>query len=270
VASTSNLNPETGTLANGSSVTLTVNYKTTLNATLQGKTRSNAAVVMIYAVYYNGSADVSVPLRVTIQDCACCGAYVAANTWKSFMCHNLGADESADPFTPSYAINGAYYQWGRKDEAVPAPTDINGSEPAFTWISATPSGYFGDNTNGENVTVKSKDYDPCPSGYRVPSFSEWDYLRQNNTKTNVGSWTTSKSSINSWAGSKFGEGLMLPAPGRRERSDGALINRAYSGYYWSTRKYIDYAYVMYVTSNPSPSMSYYYHTDGFSVRCIVE
>ncbi|MDX8577434.1 hypothetical protein OZ662_18645, partial [Elizabethkingia sp. HX WYD] len=40
-----------------------------------------------------------------------CGAYVGPNNdrtnYKEFMCHNLGADYSADPFTPSAAIHGA-------------------------------------------------------------------------------------------------------------------------------------------------------------------
>ncbi len=45
-----------------------------------------------------------------------CGAYLGPNNtlWKEFMCHNLGADLSADPFTPAAAAHGAKYQWGVK------------------------------------------------------------------------------------------------------------------------------------------------------------
>jgi hypothetical protein len=39
-----------------------------------------------------------------------CGAYVAAGVWKQFMCHNLGADASLDPFTPVQGIHGNLYQ----------------------------------------------------------------------------------------------------------------------------------------------------------------
>jgi uncharacterized protein (TIGR02145 family) len=266
VESTSNKNQYADSPFSGDAY-LTVNYKTALNRNLLGKNRNNAAVVTIYAIYNNDMEDVSVPLKVTIQDCACCGAYVAANTWKNFKCHNEGADESADPFTPSYAINGAYYQWGRKNTAVPAPAGENGSEPAFTWSSSIPSGYFGNNTDNGNVTAKSA-YDPCPLGYRIPSYNEWNYLRQNNTKTNVGSWTSSTTS--SWAGSKFGEGLMLPAAGGRDHSNGTLYNRGYRGYYWSTR--LDsstYAHFM-LFSNSDASMSSGYRTNGFPIRCIAE
>jgi uncharacterized protein (TIGR02145 family) len=137
----------------------------------------------------------------------------------------------------------------------------------ITWNTATPSGYFGDNTDGENVTVKSKDYDPCPSGYRIPSYSEWNYLRQNNTKTNAGVWTNSSTG---WAGSKFGEGLYLPAAGYRANSNGTLGSRGYSGYYWSTRKGgTSSAYGMYFDSS-STYMGSTNRTNGFSVRCIVE
>jgi uncharacterized protein (TIGR02145 family) len=271
VESTSDLNPVTGPLPNGSSTTLTVNYKTTLNQSsdpqIKGRGWGQAAEVMIYAVYNNGSNDVAVPLEVEIRDCLCCGALVAANTWKNFMCHNLGADESADPFTPTYATNGAYYQWGHKEQAAPAPTDENGSEPAFTWSSVNYSGYFGDNTDTGNATAKS-DYDPCPSGYRVPSYNEWDYLRQNNTKTDVGIWTNSSTG---WAGSKFGEGLILPAAGARNSTNGTLEYRGYAGVYWSTRRSVGaYAHIMIFYNSNNSRMDDNSYLYGFSVRCIEE
>jgi uncharacterized protein (TIGR02145 family) len=182
------------------------------------------------------------------------------------MCHNEGADESADPFTPSYAINGAYYQWGSKDQAASAPNSSGNDVTTITWITATPPDHFGDNTDGENVTAKSG-YDPCPPGYRIPSFNEWDYLRQNNTKTNAGSWTNSSTG---WAGSKFGEGLYLPAAGYRHVNGGTLSHRGSGGIYRSTRKLgTSYAYYLYFTSS-GRYMSYNYRTIGYSERCIVE
>ena len=47
---------------------------------------------------------------ITVFPTPNCGAYVAPGEWKIFKCHNLGADESADPFTPSWKLNGDYYQ----------------------------------------------------------------------------------------------------------------------------------------------------------------
>ena len=52
-----------------------------------------------------------------------CRAKVNATDYKDFMCYNLGAaNTSADPFTPSWEINGGYWQWGRSAEAAAGPT----------------------------------------------------------------------------------------------------------------------------------------------------
>jgi uncharacterized protein (TIGR02145 family) len=278
VMSTSDLNPGQGTLSAGDSVTLTVNYKTTLNRAdsnplIYGRNRTEAAEVMIYAIYNNGTQDVYVPLRVTIQDGMCCGSFVGKGIWKGFMCHNLGADYTVDPFTPDYTTNGAYYQWGCRDKAKDAPASSGSDSTAITWNSATPSGYFGDNTDGENITVRS-DYDPCPPGYRVPSVSEWNGVINTslNTRTGAGSWTTSTNRTNIWGGHKFGEGLMLPAAGYRSSSAGTLGYRGYLGYYWtnsalslsaSNARRMDF-------SSSDMTMSNSYRTYGYSVRCIVE
>jgi hypothetical protein len=139
VDSTSITNPVTGSLTSGSSTSLTVYYKTTLNNDLVGRRRANAAVVMLYAVYSNGSTDVSIPMKITIQDCQCCGAWVAENTWKTFMCHNLEAGESADPFTPSYKLNGAYYQWGCKNKAKSEPNEDGSDATTIAWSTYIPA-----------------------------------------------------------------------------------------------------------------------------------
>ena len=278
VTSTSNLTPNgTGALANGSSVTLTVNYQTTLNAAtsvplIQNRTRDQAVVVMVYVVYNNGSQDVSIPMRITIQDCSCCGAFVAAGVWKQFMCYNLGATESVDPFTPSWQTNGAYYQWGRKDPAASAPNSTGADANPITWNPLTPSGWFGSSGTsdpGANDVTKSA-YDPCPTGYRIPSYAEWNYLRQNNAITSVGSWTSAINAGTDWAGYKFGPALMLPGAGYYA---GQLRNRGFQGLYWSNR-YLGvstrYALFFGPTTAGSPGVSTYGPTDANSIRCIAQ
>jgi uncharacterized protein (TIGR02145 family) len=282
VESTSDTQPlGTGSLSKGSSVRLTVNYKTTLNRAdsdpkIQGRSRSQAAVVMIYAVYSDGSIEVAVPLKVTIQDCMCCGAMVAQNVWKAFMCHNLGAEQSADPFTPSYATNGAYYQWGRKDMAASAPNMSGADVPTISWNQTVPGGYYGNGSNDANATVKSA-YDPCPAGFRVPNYNEFQGLINNNTKSYVGSWTSATDCSTCWAGVKFGDGLMLPAAGLRDGTGsmaGVVRNRGKFGGYWSSTKssgYRDAAFRLYMEQggikmdNGSSG-----NINGTSVRCIAE
>jgi uncharacterized protein (TIGR02145 family) len=64
--------------------------------------------------------------------------------------------------------------------------------------------------------------------------------------------------------------LYLPAAGYRYYSNGALSNRGYSGYYWSTRKGdTSSAYYMNFASSGT-GMYDSTRASGFSVRCIVE
>jgi hypothetical protein len=165
---------------------------------------------------------------VTIQDYEYCRTCVAPNTCKTFMCHNLGADETADSSIPSLSINGAYYQCGHQEKAKDTPVSSGDDATDIAWSATDPAGWFGDNTTGEDVKVKSP-YDPCPDGYRVTSFDEWDYLRQNNTRSNIGTWTTGNS-INSLSDVKFGEWLMLPIAGYRNNTNEILDNRGFHRY----------------------------------------
>lgn len=259
---------QSGALANGSSVKLTVTYKSDLNTTLVGTSRAQAKKVTINIIYNNGSGDVKVPLNITIQDCACCGAFVAANVWKAFMCHNLGADQTADPFKPVAAIHGAKYQWGKALPVLDQATDQSNSGVVSDWPAAS--------TNTSWLAVNN----PCPAGWRVPTDAEWAGVRANNTvtRTNDGgtTWTTATglswitSATNFSTGIKFGNGLMLPAEGNRKSNNGTLQNRGNYGFYWSSVQFaVTMAYDMnFGTGNmgvTTPVKSF-----GFSVRCISE
>jgi len=122
---------EAGTLANGDSRTLTLNFRDNLNeqgSPIIGLTRDKAAHVTITIIYFDGSTDVkAASLIVNIQDCSC-GCTVQStlkdppyNGWITFMCYNLGALEDVQSMSPSdQATNGAtgdnygdLYQWGR-------------------------------------------------------------------------------------------------------------------------------------------------------------
>ena len=199
-----------------------------------------------------------------------CGAYTNPGVWTVFMCHNLGADETSDPFTPSYQTNGAYYQWGSHDAIIGNPNS-DGTDPVFTWSTSAPSGKWGpDNT-------KSVD-DPCPDGWRVPSSGEWDSLfalygpggsrdHLPNVMTIVGN--------SSWVGMKIGPALMLPFAGYRVDTDGSLSGRGSSGNYWSpvAPQNMPFAFGASLnsgTTNGYGMLSPFVPTNGLSVRCIAE
>jgi uncharacterized protein (TIGR02145 family) len=205
-------------------------------------------------------------LAVTVS-APVCRAKVTSTDYKVFMCYNLGAaNTSADPFTPSWEINGGYWQWGRAAEATTGPTGPgagDANEGAITGWNTTNA------ADGSWTDASKTANDPCPSGFRVPTKAHWDGVKANNTLTNVGSnWTAGPTNYST--GKKIGGELMLPATGNRDFFTGSLGGRGSSGYYWSSTQSastkgwdLDFE-----TSNTNSDSNF--RTNGFPVRCIAE
>ncbi|MCT4260494.1 hypothetical protein HZP32_00010 [Elizabethkingia anophelis] len=198
-----------------------------------------------------------------------CGAFIGPNTdpanFKLFMCHNLGADTSQDPFTPNALIHGAKYQWG-------ANTNEAGSYYSQSDDQSNSGTISGWNTtakaNGSWSDASKTANDPCPSGYRVPTKAQWQAVIANNTKSYIGSdW--SNSPTNYGTGVNIGGGLFLPAAGYRFYTAGALGNRGSYGTCWSSSEATSRATSLYfLSSNVSVYNSF--RPNGFSVRCVAE
>jgi uncharacterized protein (TIGR02145 family) len=202
-------------------------------------------------------------LDVFVCSTGCC-AKVSATEYKIFLCHNLGAaNTSADPFTPTWEINGGYWQWGRSAEAAAGPTATDPIDGAVSGWNTTNA------ANGDWADGSKIGNDPCPAGYRVPTKAQWDGVLANNTITNVG--TFNNSATNYGAGKKFGDQLMLPAAGYRNFIfNGALdLRGSYGGYWSSTEGGSSYAWYLYFDSSNAGTYDYS-RTDGRSVRCVAE
>jgi uncharacterized protein (TIGR02145 family) len=123
------------------------------------------------------------------------------------------------------------------------------------------------NSGTEENPVKTE-YDPCPKGWRVPTYAELDKLINN-----YSSWLT----VDGQEGRYFtgdytyldnAPQVFFPAAGFRLYTAGDARDRGNSGLYWSSRPYNNLAYrLIFGSSNGMGINSRAY---GDSVRCVQE
>jgi uncharacterized protein (TIGR02145 family) len=210
-----------------------------------------------------------------------CGAYVAPGVWKEFDCYNLaaiGKITGDDPFTPSWRLIGGYWQWGRKG---PDPDEIDWYNTNTEHFAHGPTGPGDSDANSGSISgwdgryapngawseSQKTDNDPCPDGFRVPTKSQWDGVRNNNTQSIVGTWSDSATNYSS--ARMFGDALMLPAAGSHD-INGALDDRGISGRYWSS-SHNSSGYAWYLSlGSENAGTSNFLRRFGYSVRCVAE
>jgi uncharacterized protein (TIGR02145 family) len=179
---------------------------------------------------------------------------------KCWMDRNLGASQVATSSTDSVAY-GDLFQWGRLDDG--HQTRTSGTTPT---LSST------DNPGHSNFILSgSSPYDwrspqnnnlwqgvsginnPCPSGWRIPTETEWETERL--------SWSS-----NDLYGA-FASPLKLTVGGYRHNLAGNLANVGSNGYYWSYTVSSTYArYLSFISTNAYMGTSY--RAGGSSVRCV--
>jgi uncharacterized protein (TIGR02145 family) len=187
----------------------------------------------------------------------------AHTTWKTFTCHNTGADENLDPFTPAAGIHGAKFQWGVGETGTGYGISQADDQTYTTSLGSVPWKCLSSHSDLPSG-IKTN---PCPDGFRLPTYTEWRNVYINNTITYVGTWDGGYTNYSS--GAQIGTGLFLPAAGLRTNCGGSgLSNRGYIGYYWSsTSDGTDYYYYLKVESSNVSTRDYSFSL-GMSVRCI--
>ena len=218
------------------------------------------------------------------------GVSIGATVWAPVNC-GFKAASGADKGYPY----GKLYQWGRKhgqgystsyDTEEPTieegPVSLDYAQHAdnanvfFTsasdWLSTQNDELW--NSGTESAPVKTE-YDPCPKGWRVPTYAELNILigTKSSWTTNEGQngyWFSGASSLKYDVPINEDAQVFFPAAGYRTYNEGNAYDRGGSGYYWSSRPNGLTAYRLYFTSSGTGMYynHFYYHTNGFSVRCV--
>jgi len=134
----------------------------------------------------------------------------------------------------------------------------------YDWVYPQDSKLW--NIGTESDPVKTE-YDPCPEGWRVPTYAELDELSNNksswttNDKQQPGYWFSGSSSYKSSVPQVF-----FPSAGLRYYDDDAL-NRGYSGNYWSSQPDVYRTYSLGFNGS-LVLMNGYSRAEGLSVRCV--
>ena len=225
-------------------------------------------------------------IKVKDNNCGC-PVLISPGVYKTFLCHNLGADTSLDPHVPVVGLQGAYIQWGRRGPNTTGDSSVD-------WQTAGNTGDFAaaptasDSNSGVigvfNYDTAAADYswrtaagektanDPCPGGYRVPTHDEWVAVNNNNTISRTGPWANTVYTAALHYGPDDSTHLLtLPAAGYRYFGNGALVSRGQSGYYWSSTEYgLDAFYTVFGAGSAVNPGNIFGRTNASSIRCIAE
>jgi len=182
---------------------------------------------------------------------------------------NLGASTGNPTASDDHNGYGDLFQWGRFDhdhqsitwtsstEGTPdnGTTDINADNPEnalfiteadapYDW-RVNPDDTLWSGLTGEN--------NPCPSGWRIPTGTEWNTERE--------SWATND------AAGAFGSPLQLTTAGYRKYSDGSLNSAGSHGLYWSSTVSGTDARLLYFHGSDAFVLCAH-RASGFCVRCL--
>jgi uncharacterized protein (TIGR02145 family) len=211
-----------------------------------------------------------------------CSANVSG-TVRTFLCHNLGANTTINPFTTTPAV-GHLYQWGRKTDGHQVPTSATTTTLATNSDATLPAdvvGKFIIVTSGTtdwltpqvntlwNGTTKGVN-DPCPAGFRVPSQGEWGGIYKGGIQGGLHG-ASDYNNISGVAGThiKVGNNLVLPFYNIRNGTNGNFdgLNRCN---YWSSTASGGNARVLHSSDASIFPNNTVPRTYGSAVRCIAE
>ena len=192
---------------------------------------------------------------------------------------------------------GKLYQWGRKygqgyttiydasePEIVEGPIPaINGqkdiysytffiaSESPYDWTSPQKDDLW--NSGTEDNPVKTE-YDPCPEGWRVPTYAELAHLTNSYSSFMTVGDQKGRYFCGDYTYLDNAPQVFFPAAGYRDNGDGYVTFRGGDGLYWSSRPGNNHgyygAYSLFFYRGSASMDSGSNRASGYSVRCVQE
>lgn len=186
---------------------------------------------------------------------------------------------------------GKLYQWGRKygqgyegsDASFPAlkeggvsasDANLKDNENVFyTGISSYGHNwaYPHDSTlwnSGSDSSPLKTDYDPCPTGWRVPTYAELSQLCQNYSDKTTRNGQTGYWLSGTQAYSSSVSRIFMPFAGKIN-SGGIPCDRDEYGFYWTSYTNQEYIFVSYFLGSQD-GMSTTVRSNAYSIRCVQE
>ena len=184
---------------------------------------------------------------------------------------------------------GKLYQWGRKygqghydsvnlqqgGVAVSIAQDKKNQNVFFlgnpdnndSWVYPLDDSLWNGGTDSDPIKTE---HDPCPAGWRVPSYEELDDLRQNkrwatNELCQSGYWFSGASPY-----TEASPQIFLPAAGFRYSRNGDVLGFNNDGNYWSSAPYSDTGVYRLYFYEGFTNLSVDSYATGCSVRCVQE
>jgi hypothetical protein len=239
--------------------TIALSTKTT-NGTGTGSFSSNLTGLTSSTTYYvkayaTNSSGTSYGNEITFTTSVVITPEVTTATGRTWMDRNLGASQVATSSTDAQAY-GDLYQWGRGNDdhqlrtSTTTSTQSSIDQPGNNlfilnggdWRTSTNDNLW-QGVNGTN--------NPCPSGFRIPTKTEWD------------------NESNSWSGinEAYSSPLKVTMSGDRQSSGGSIVVVGQWGSFWTSTISGTSAYRVYFGSGGKGSDTFN-RAWGFSVRCI--
>ena len=209
------------------------------------------------------------------------GIAVAGVIWAPVNCgyEPATADYKGYPY-------GKLYQWGRKygqgydstDASYPSGENMMAGPVMPSWGSSETykDAFFYGSYNWCNQQIddlwvdgegKKTKKDPCPTGWRVPTYDELSALRKNY------SWSAKDNQSDFYFVGEYTyiDGLpqvFFPAAGRRYYDYGSADRRGHYGYYWSSSPSSNRAYYLFFSDGRADMNNGGIRASGYSVRCV--